>query len=239
MRPALMSIGDTAHAAKDSFGDIDVGHFGAPGGWPVQRFSPQSSLRHVCPTIVIIGHTEYAQKRGKLKKPYCTDRPYSRKSTSWSNRPAAPLARPNMPRPANPRRRRGASGRPQAPRACADSRPRGASGDGGPRDGNDRFSKAYRDAGLAGGLGCAPRHPATPCSETCKMGAGRVSRTGSSASSRKARALWLTEADKPCMGPLGWPARRPHGPPRWARFPVPSPIGHGLSLFESNREVNA
>ena len=64
--------------------------------------------------------------------------------------------------------------------------------------------------------------------------------TGSSASSRKARALWLTEADKPCMGPLGWPARRPHGPPRWARFPVPSPIGrHGLSLFESNREVNA
>ena len=73
------------------------GASGAPGGWPVQRFSPQSSLRHVCPTIVIIGHTEYAQKRGKLKKPYCTDRPYSRKSTSWSNRPAAPLARPNMP----------------------------------------------------------------------------------------------------------------------------------------------
>ena len=97
VRPALMSIGDTAHAAKDAFGDIDVGHFGAPGGWPVQRFSPQSSLRHVCPTIVIIGHTEYAQKRGKLKKPYCTDWPYSRKSTSWSNRPAAPLARPNMP----------------------------------------------------------------------------------------------------------------------------------------------
>ena len=34
-------------------------------------------------------------------------------------------------------------------------------------------------------------------------------------------------------GPARWPARRPHGPPRWARFPVPSPIGHGLSLFES------
>ena len=56
-----------------------------------------------------------------------------------------------MPRPANPRRRRGASGHPQAPRACADSRPRGASGDIGPRDGNNRFSEAYRDAGLVGG----------------------------------------------------------------------------------------
>ena len=63
--------------------------------------------------------------------------------------------------------------------------------------------------------------------------------TGSSASSRKARALSLTEADKPGVGPLAWPAKRPRGRLRWARFPVPSPIGHGLGLFESNREGNA
>ena len=43
------------------------GASGAPGGWPVQRFSPQSSLRHVCPTIVIIGHTESVKNRGEIK----------------------------------------------------------------------------------------------------------------------------------------------------------------------------
>jgi hypothetical protein len=51
------------------------------------------------------------------------------------------------------------------------------------------------------------------------MGARQVSRTGSSASSRKASVLSLTEADKPRVGRLAWPARRPHGPLRGARFP--------------------
>jgi hypothetical protein len=32
VRPALISTGDTAHAAKDGFGDIDVGHLGLPEG---------------------------------------------------------------------------------------------------------------------------------------------------------------------------------------------------------------
>ena len=36
------------------------------------------------------------------------------------------------------------------------------------------------------------------------------------------------------MGPLARPARRPRGPLRRARFPVPSSIGHGLGLFASN-----
>ena len=49
----------------------------------------------------------------------------------------------------------------------------------------------------------------------------------------------LTEADKPGVGPLAWPARQPHGPLRRAWFPVSSPIGHGLGLFQSNREANA
>lgn len=118
-------------------------------------------------------------------------------------KPPCGSARPAQPcrRPANPRRRSGASGRPQAPRACDDSRPRGAPGDSGPRDGNDRFSEAYRDAGLPGGLGRAPRHPATPRGETCKMGARRVSRTGSSAS-----------RPAPCRSP------KPSSP-AWARLP--------------------
>jgi hypothetical protein len=57
VRLALIITGDIVHAARDGFGDIDVGHFGAPGGWTVQRFRLESSLRHICPTIVIIGHT--------------------------------------------------------------------------------------------------------------------------------------------------------------------------------------
>jgi hypothetical protein len=109
---------------------------------------------------------------------------------------------------------------PASTSACDDSRPRGASGDGGARDGKGRFSEAYGAAGLPRGLGCAPRHLATPGSETCKMGARRGSRTGNSASSRKASPLSLTEADKPGVGPLAWPARRPHGPLRSAWFPV-------------------
>jgi hypothetical protein len=55
----------------------------------------------------------------------------------------------------------------------------------------------------------------------------------------EASALSLTEADKPGVGPLAWPARQPHGPLRRAWFPVSSPIGHGLGLFQSNREANA
>jgi hypothetical protein len=45
--------------------------------------------------------------------------------------------------------------------------------------------------------------------------------------------LSLTKAEKAGVGPLAWPVRRPHGPLRRARFPVPFPIGHGLGLFES------
>ena len=201
MRPALMSIGDTAHAAKDSFGDIDVGHFGAPGGWPVQRFSPQSSLRHVCPTIVIIGHTESAKNRGGDKNAYCTNQPLSRKSTSWLNRPAAPLARPTC---RDPPTRGGGAEHPAARkhRALAPIRAPAArremAGRGMETTDSQRLTVTPASPAASDAL---PGTPLPHAQKRARWALAGFLGTGSSASSRKARALWLHRSRQALHGP--------------------------------------
>jgi hypothetical protein len=74
VRPALMSIGDIAHAAKDAFGDIDVGHLGLPEGG---RYS-DSARNLACARMPDNRHYRTygpGQKQGgEIKNAYCTDR---------------------------------------------------------------------------------------------------------------------------------------------------------------------
>ena len=201
MRPALMSIGDTAHAAKDSFGDIDVGHFGAPGGWPVQRFSPQSSLRHVCPTIVIIGHTESGQKQGEIKTLIVRISP---KAVSQRHGQTALRLRSPGPTCRDPPTRGGGAEHPAARkhRALAPIRAPAArremAGRGMETTDSQRLTVTPASPAASDAL---PGTPLPHAQKRARWALAGFLGTGSSASSRKARALWLHRSRQALHGP--------------------------------------